>query len=259
MKILKHIPSELKKLSTPIQKLYYKGDTTLLQKRKIAIVGTRRPINYTKVFTYELARKLSDNGFVVVSGAAMGVDALAHQGAGSSSTIAVMGNGLKHTYPKVNKNIIDDIAKKGLILSRFEPDFVATPWSFVVRNEMVVALSEAVIITQADLHSGSLRSAEFAIKHNKPIYVLPHRLGDSKGTNKLLKEQKALPIYDVDEFIQLFLEEDGLNKEIKIDEFYEFCSNTPTYEEALKLFGDRVFEEELSGKIVVKEGKVRVV
>lgn len=256
MQILKQIPSELQDLKVPVEKLYYKGNIELLKKRKIAIVGSRRPINYTKVFTYELAKKLANVRVCILSGAAMGVDALAHQGAGSSNTIAVTGSGLNHRYPKVNKNIIEEIEKNGLVISRFEPDFKATPWSFVIRNEIIVALSEAVIITQADLKSGSLRSAEFAMKHNKPIYVLPHRIDESKGTNQLLKDALATPIYDIDEFVKTF----GATEEteLKKDEFYEFCKNFPRYEDALKIYGDRVFEAELDGKILIENGRVRL-
>ncbi len=257
MQILNQIPSELKELKTPLKKLYYKGDISLLKKSKIAIVGSRRPITYTKNATFELAKKLSNADICIISGAAMGVDAIAHQGAKSNNTIAVMGNGLDHRYPKVNKNLIENIEKNGLVLSMFEPDFVATPWSFVVRNEIIVALSEAVIITQADINSGSIRSAEFALKHNKPIYVLPHRLNESKGTNKLLKDGLATAIYDIDEFVKIF-DKTTKTKEIKIDEFYEFCKNFPRYEDAIKLYGDRIFEEELEGNIIVQNGKIRL-
>jgi len=257
MKILKQIPNELKELKTPVKKLYYKGDISLLKNPKVAIVGSRRPISYTKNITFELSKKLSNAGICIVSGAAMGVDALAHQGAKSHNTIAVMGNGLHHRYPKVNKNLIEKIEQNGLTLSIFEPDFIATPWSFVVRNEIIVALSRAVIISQADLNSGSMRSAEFALKHNKPIYVFPHRLNESQGTNKLLEEGLATAIYDIDDFVKTF-DEIMEKKEIKSDEFYEFCKNFPRYEDALKLFGDRVFEEELEGNIIVQNGIVRL-
>ena len=257
MKILNQIPSELKELKTPLEKLYYKGDISLLDKPKVAIVGSRRPINYTKNVTFELAKKLSNRGICIVSGAAMGVDAIAHQGAKSDNTIAVMGNGLHHKYPKVNKNLIENIEQNGLVLSMFEPDFIATPWSFVVRNEIIIALSEVVIITQADIKSGSMKSAEFALKHNKPIYVLPHRLNESKGTNLLLKDGLATAIYDIDTFVKTFGNAKETQEMIN-DEFYQFCKNFPRYEDAIKLFGDRVFEEELEGNIVVQNGKIRL-
>ncbi len=256
MKTLNQLPNELKNLNDDISKLYYKGDLSLLKRKKVAIVGSRRALNYTKNQTYLLANKLSAQGVVIVSGAALGVDAISHRGAGSKNTIAVVASGLHHRYPKTNANLIAEIEQNGLVLSRFEPDFLATPWSFVVRNEIIVALGDVVIITQADLNSGSLRSAEFAIKHNKEIFVLPHRLGDSEGTNRLLKDGFAKCIYDIDDFVSNF--KDTKEREVIKDEFYQFCSNFPTVEEAVKLFGERVFEAELNGDIIIENSLIRL-
>lgn len=83
-------------------KLFYKGDLALLQRPKVSIVGTRRPSNYTRQFTYSLAKALSKRGVCVVSGVAMGVDAVAHSGAEEDNTIAVVANGLDIRYPAVN-------------------------------------------------------------------------------------------------------------------------------------------------------------
>ena len=95
---------ELSSMKKYPNELFYIGNTTLLKKKKISIVGTRRPNSYTKEFTYKLASKLSDSGICIVSGAAMGVDAIAHQGAKSTNTIAVVANGLDIRYPAINKN-----------------------------------------------------------------------------------------------------------------------------------------------------------
>ncbi|NPA73638.1 MAG: DNA-processing protein DprA, partial [Epsilonproteobacteria bacterium] len=142
----------------------------------------------------------------------------------------------------------------GLVLSQFEPDFKATPWSFVLRNEVVTALGEVLIVAQADLDSGSMRSAEFALKQGKEIYVLPHRLKESLGTNSLLLNGNAKAIYDIDDFVSKFKE--GESQEVIKDEFWQFCSNFPKYEDAVKLYKQKVFEAELEGKIEVKNGVV---
>ena len=144
-----------------------------LNKRKISIVGTRRPNSYTKEFTYKLASKLSDANVCIVSGAAMGVDAIAHQGATSNNTIAVVANGLDIRYPSVNKNLIVDIEKNGLILSAYKENEKARNYTFVLRNEIVVALGEILIVTQADINSGTLSSVEYALKMGKKVYTLP--------------------------------------------------------------------------------------
>ncbi len=236
------------------KELYYSGNNSLLKNRMISIVGTRRPVSYTKSLTSALASKLSNAGITVVSGAAMGVDILAHRGAGASNTIAVLPCGLDHKYPAVNKSFITQIEKEGLLLSQFEPSYEATPWSFVQRNEIVVALGECLIVAEADLNSGSMRSVEFALKMQKDIYVLPHKLGESEGTNTLLKEGLAKPIYDIDKFVSMF----GKVEKNEEDELLEFCKNADkTYDEVLAKFGEIVFEYELLGKIEIIDGKIK--
>jgi DNA processing protein len=244
---------ELRSLKKYPKKLYYIGNIDLLKKPKISIVGSRRPNQYAKRLTYNIAKALSLRGVCIVSGAAMGVDRAAHLGSGVCNTIATMGNGLDIRYPSVNKNLIADIEQNGLVLSQFEPGFKATPWSFVVRNEVVVALGDALIVTQADLKSGSLRSVEYALEMEKKIFVLSHRVGESEGTNYLVKNGLAEVIYDVEEFASKF----GELKNCKTkDDFLEFCKKTPLYEEAVAKYGSIVFEYELSGKIDIKHGKV---
>ena len=111
---------ELTSMKKYPEELFYVGNIDLLKKRKLSIIGSRRPNSYTKEFTYKLASKFSDAGTCVISGAAMGVDAIAHQGAKSNNTIAVVANGLDIRYPSVNKNLIVDIEKNGLILSAYK-------------------------------------------------------------------------------------------------------------------------------------------
>ncbi len=230
--------------------IWYIGNKKLLNRRKVSIVGTRRPGNYTKDYTFKLAKALAKRGVVAVSGAAMGVDALAHKGAGAANTIAVVANGLDIKYPAVNKTLIESIEQQGLMLSFFEPGFKATKWSFVSRNELVVALGEILIVTEADLNSGSLRSAEFALKMGKEIYVLPHRLNESLGTNELLEKGLAKPIYNIEEFANRFGKLD-----LRQDEFTLFLESSPTLDEALSRYGDKIYEAELEGVITIENGR----
>ena len=170
---------ELESMKKYPDALYAKGDATLLNRPKVSIVGTRRPSAYTRQYTYDLAKALSRRGVCIVSGAAMGVDAIAHQGAGAENTIAVMANSLDIRYPSVNRVLIEEIENKGLTLSQFDPDFKVTAWSFVLRNEIVVALGEFLVVTEADADSGSMRIVEYALKMEKKIFVLPHHIGES--------------------------------------------------------------------------------
>jgi DNA processing protein len=236
--------------------LFFRGDLALLQRPKIAIVGTRKPSSYTRRFTYDVARELSRRGVCIVSGAAMGVDAIAHQGAGTDNTIAVMANGLDIRYPAVNASLIDAIEKEGLLLSQFEDGVRTAQWGFVVRNELVVALGEALIVTEADEGSGSMRSVEYALKMGKPIYVLPQPLDRSAGTNRLLAEGKAEPLYDLERFADRF----GTAPSVAVtkDSFFYFCQKNPTIDEAVAAFGERVYAAELEGVIAIADGRIRL-
>jgi len=234
--------------------LFYKGRLDLLKRPKVSMVGTRRPSAYTRQFTYALAKALAKRGICVVSGAAMGVDTIAHEGAGTDNTIAVVANGLDIRYPVINRAMIESIEQKGLILSQFNDGFRATGWSFVVRNELVVALGDILIVTEADLNSGSMRSVEYALKMGKEIWVLAHRMDESLGTNRLLLEGKANAIHDVETFASRFGQ--AVQSEILKDDFFYFCQRAPTFDETVKKFGDKVYEAELEGLVTIHNGIV---
>jgi DNA processing protein len=250
MQELAELPKSLATLKKPPITLYFEGDPTLLSKKMISIVGTRRPSLYTKEMTSLLAKKFAQIGYVVVSGAAMGVDALAHKGA-FTNTIAVMANSLDLTYPAVNKKLINDMRNQSLILSEYPKTTPATKYSFVLRNRIVVALGECLIITEADLNSGSLRSFEYAKELGKKVYVLSHRVGESLGTQELLADGLATAITNLDEFVSSFGELVGIDDELSY-------FNTPkSLAQALEEFGDRVYEFELEGLVEIKNLRVK--
>jgi len=246
------IPKELQNIENPPKKLFFVGDQTLLNKRKVSIVGSRKPSNYTKNFTAQLAKKLSQVDVCVVSGAAMGVDAIAHTNS-YPNTIAVLANSLDFFYPIINQKLLSQIYKNSLAISEYEKDFKARPYTFVHRNRLVVGLGECLIVTEADENSGSLRSVEFAKKQGKKIYVLPHRINESKGTQKLIQNGEAEVIYDIDTFISQFGNIIKTN-----DKVLDFCSKNPSLDEAIKLFGTKIYEYELEGKIYIKNLRVYI-
>jgi len=168
----------------------------------------------------------------------------------------VAGTGLDKRYPAINKNIIEEIEKEGLVLSQFQAGVPSNKYNFPLRNELVVALGNILIVAYADINSGTMRSIEYALKMGKEVYVLPHRIGESDGTNKLLNKRLAKAIHDVDEFVSKF----GAVKEDNIvqDEFLDYCKTNPTYDEAIAKFGAKVFEYELSGKITIKNSSIRL-
>jgi DNA processing protein len=252
MQLLEALPSVLNSLSNPPQKLYFKGDVRLLDLRCVAIVGTRRPSAYTKTNVLRLAKALSLRNIAIVSGGAMGVDAIAHEGA-FPNTIGIMATGLDRFYPKVNEKLIQSIYDKALALSEYEAGVMPQRYSFVERNRIVVGLSEAVVIAQADLKSGSMQSAKIALKLGKPLFVLPQRLGESDGTNYLLSQGKAKLIYDIDAFANEFGHLTSTN-----DPILEFCKKEPSLQAALARFGLEIYEYELDGKIRIEGTQIVV-
>jgi len=234
--------------------LYFRGDTSLLEQPMVSIVGTRKPSHYTKQMTADLAHKLTSVGVSVVSGGAMGVDGQAHFGAGYGQTIAVMPCGLDVRYPNVHKSMFEEIEKRGLLLSQFEDGAKATNWNFVIRNELVVALGDVLVVAEALRDSGSIRSVEYAQKMGKKIYTFAHRTGESDGTMDLVKSGDAEVIYDIEAFVNQY----GKYKAIEKDAFLQYCIAHPNYDEVLKNRSEELSMYELEGKIRVDNGKIVV-
>ena len=235
--------------------LYAIGNKELLHRQKISIVGSRKANQYAKELSYQLSNRLAHSGVVIVSGGAIGIDAIVHKAAGAESTIMVAATGLDKRYPAINKKLISEIEKKGLVLSQFQAGTPSNKYNFVLRNEVVVALGDVLIVSYADKNSGTMRSVEYAKKMGKKIYVLPHRIGESIATNELLQNGEAEAIYDIDAFVASFAKEKGKVSECE-DVFLEFCKKNPSYDEALKKFPTKVFEAELSGSIKIVNAKV---
>lgn len=99
-----------------------------------------------------------------------------------------MANGLDIKYPAVNSKLISSIENEGLVLSMYQDTQKPRNYTFVQRNELVVALGEILIVTQADLNSGTLSSINYALKMGKEVYTIPHQIDDSLGTQKLLEK-----------------------------------------------------------------------
>ena len=234
------------------------GNRALLDRFKVAIVGSRRATHYAKDISYKLAQAVSRAGGVVVSGAALGVDTYAHKGA-FPNTIAVMANGLDIYTPKSNEALIKNMQQEALLMSEYAMGTPPLRHQFVERNRIVVGMSDVVVLAEASEHSGTMRSADFALAFKKPLYVLPHRLGESLGTASLVKKKQAFVIESIDGFIESIGLKAPLNSEMKGDRLLEFCGTHPTYEEAVARFGEAIFEYELLGKIRVEKGRVYLV
>lgn len=201
----KEYPDKLKKIKKSPKQLYYIGNLELLKKPSIAIIGTREITEYgtknAKYFSTELAKK-----FVIISGMAKGTDAVAHKAAIeiNCETIAVLGCGFEHIFPKENEKLFAEIIKKnGLILSEYSPNTVAKSSYFPERNRIVSALSDGILVIEAGYRSGTSITVNLGKIQNKKIFALPGRL-DSKvgiGVNNFIKEG-ALLVSEIDDILK---------------------------------------------------------
>jgi len=186
-------PNLLKNISNPPMVLYTKGDISLLNKKSISIVGTRRPTTYGREVTKHFAVNLTKAGLITVSGLAYGLDmevalsTLESRG----KTIAVLGGGLDKIYPEQNTSLANKIVENGgLLLSLFPPLRRPTKYSFVDRNRIISALSLGTIIVEAGESSGTLNTANHAIEQGKELFVVPGSIFSKSciGSNRLIQE-----------------------------------------------------------------------
>ncbi|MDD5431352.1 MAG: DNA-processing protein DprA [Candidatus Pacebacteria bacterium] len=188
-------PKALKEMPWPPFGIYKKGK--LPEKKRIAIVGTRRVTPQGKLTARQIAKNLAQNGITIISGLALGVDEAAHQGAldASGLTIAVLPTGLGNIYPRQNQQLAEKIIERGGALkSEFPLNYRPYESSFIQRNRIVSALSIATIVIEAPEKSGALSTARFALEQNREILVLPGSANhpNYKGSHKLIREGARL-------------------------------------------------------------------
>jgi DNA processing protein len=168
----------------------------------VAIVGTRRPTDYGRQVTYRLAYDLAAAGIVIVSGLALGLDSVAHNAAieAGGKTIAVLGTAIDRIYPTSNRGLAETILNgNGAILSEYEPGHEGHKGIFPARNRIISGLSLGVIVTEASSKSGSLITADFALKQNRSVMAVPGNILSplSAGPNNLLRIGRATAVADV--------------------------------------------------------------
>ena len=194
----KDYPKSLRKLQNSPIVIYGKGDKACLDSiQTIGVVGTRKVTSYGKEVTENLVRQLTNFGFTVISGMALGVDAIAHTSCldNKGKTIAVLGNGVDLPFPRENQSLYQEILENGgVVISEYPPSVDPTKGSFLARNRIVAALSLGVLIPEAASGSGSLTTAAHAKKLGKPIFAVPGPITSSMsdGTSQLLQEGAVL-------------------------------------------------------------------
>jgi DNA processing protein len=188
------IPLLLREIPQPPRKLYVRGVLPQDGTKFLGVVGSRNYSNYGKQVVDYLIEGLTGYPIAIVSGLALGIDTLAHEAALRAGlyTLGVPGSGISDRvlYPRRNRGLARNILESGGgLLSEFEPDFAATPWSFPQRNRIMAGLSHAVLIIEASEKSGTLITARLTAEYNRDLLVVPGNIfnENSKGPHQFLK------------------------------------------------------------------------
>jgi DNA processing protein len=173
--------------------LFLKGAAEAVAGRRVAVVGTRRCTRYGADVARQLGRDLAASGVTVVSGLALGVDGAAHEGAlaaGAAPPVGVVGSGLDVVYPRRHARLWAGVAAAGLLVSEAPLGARPEPWRFPVRNRVIAALGEVVVVVESPSRGGSLHTVDAAVARDRPVMAVPGsvRSPASELPNALLAE-----------------------------------------------------------------------
>jgi len=193
----KHYPLLLKQIYDPPLILFVQGNSELLNRTQLAMVGSRNASINGRENAFEFAKQLADLGWVITSGLALGIDGAAHKGvlAINGKTIAVVATGLDQVYPARHRELAKNILENGgAIVSEFLPNTPAKPGYFPKRNRIISGLSIGVLVVEATIKSGSLITARCAIEQNREIFAIPSTINNpqGKGCHWLIKQGAKL-------------------------------------------------------------------
>lgn len=187
-------PKLLKEIYDPPMVIYYRGEINKEDNYPLGVVGTRKMTFYGREVCEELVRDLAHAGLTIISGLALGIDALAHKIAlkEKTRTIAVLGGGLdKETiYPKINQDLAKKIVESGgAVISEYPVGFYPTKYTFPARNRIIAGLSLGTLVIEAPMESGALITAKFALEQNREVFAIPGNIytKNSLGCNWLIK------------------------------------------------------------------------
>ena len=186
-------PSCLEGDPEPPAVLFARGDPGAVEGRRVAVVGTRRCSRYGREVAYDLGRELASCGVRIVSGLALGIDGSAHRGAlasGEAPPIAVVGSGVDVVYPPSHAALWADVARAGLLLSEAPLGGRPEPWRFPVRNRVIAALAEVVVVVESAEKGGSRHTVEAAMVRDRQVMAVPGSVRSpvSAYTNALLAD-----------------------------------------------------------------------
>lgn len=196
--------------------VFWRGDLGLLARRRVAVIGTRHPTRSGLATAGVLGQQLAESGVAVVSGLARGIDGAAHRGALSANgaVIAVVGNGPDRPYPQAHRNLWEQVCAEGVLVSEWPPGVGPEAFRFPMRNRILAALSEVVVVVESRESGGSLSTVREATQRGITVMAVPGSVHAraSAGTNQLLCDG-APPVTHCDDVLVAL----GLNSERRSD------------------------------------------
>lgn len=202
-------PTQLDDLPTPPHTLFATGTANVADTcaRAVAIVGARAATHYGTSTANRLAAELSENGVAIVSGGAFGIDAAAHKGAFTTNTptVCVAAGGLDRLYPHANANLFTVICERGVIVTEMPPGFGPMRQRFLNRNRIIAALSQATIVVESGMRSGTLNTARHAATLTRPVGAVPGPVTSvtSTGCHELIRSGAATLVTNADDVLAL--------------------------------------------------------
>lgn len=226
----KEFPYLLKNINDCPPVISVKGNTSLLNKPGVAVVGSRNCSLNAVSFAYKIGQDLGKKNIITVSGLARGIDTSVHKASLDTGTIAVIAAGIDNIYPAENKILYEQIYEKGIVITEMPFGCDPLAQNFPRRNRLISGLSHALIVVEATINSGSLITAEFALEQGRDVYAVPSFPSEarSRGTIKLLK-QGAHIFENIDDLELHFLSDSvkhnvRINSEPKIENFSGCCN-----------------------------------
>ncbi|MBN2096260.1 DNA-processing protein DprA [Candidatus Peregrinibacteria bacterium] len=210
-------PKCLRSISSPPVFLFVRGKLPSFHK-SLGVVGTRDITDYGRLTTEKFVSDLTANGFVIVSGLALGVDACAHETTlkNKGVTVAVLGSGIDRVYPAANRYLAEKILEKGgAVLSEYPLGTPAMQHHFPMRNRIISGLSRGVLIVEGGVKSGALITARYALEQGREVFAIPNNITKTglSGTNHLIRRSEAKLVESVNHILEEFQMQSHVSKQ----------------------------------------------
>jgi DNA processing protein len=220
-------PPLLRQIEAPPPLLYVRGTLVDTDRWAVAVVGTRNATPYGREVTYKIAGDLASAGVTVVSGLALGIDAIAHRAAldRSGRTLAVLGSGLGTIYPPQHRGLADEIAGQGALISEYAPTSAPLGGNVPARNRLISGLALGTLVVEAGERSGALITVQFALEQGREVFAIPGSILSraSDGPNQLIVDG-ATPIRSVEQLLAQL----NLNQAVAQQAIAAIVPDTPT-------------------------------